>query len=388
MDQLLTTKRSLKYSLIFLKFCGGFGKTTFQNLRFFILMLNCYVIYCIPQVIYAYFTPDLDHAIQSLAYPVLFVSMIIKTTYFFINRNGILELIEEIDEENLAISSIHRQKRIEISNRTLGFTLNFIRKYIYFNTFGVVVTYIDGLINNHLIHDAEFGINMVNTNPAFWLVSTYSAFSTFCSMTTNISFNAFVALTSAGITMRIQLLKFYLTGIGKRNSEVHKYGIKIDRFDRKYIQTACKMYIDIFRLAKRSESVFGNLLFVQILASCGILCGCLFQIAGLSSSNALDLFINGVGFILVMVMELFMNIIFISQFLNESSTILLSVGASEWYNLSLKNRTQLIYLQGAIQQTLSFKCVGWLPLNFSLFTDIIQLSYKGFLGLKNLINAN
>lgn len=89
-------------------------------------------------------------------------------------------------------------------------------------------------------------------------------------------------------------------------------------------------------------------------------------------------------FVFSMVFEIFIPMKFANDLMYESEVLLEAVYSANWMALNVKIRKDFILLQEGIKRPLIIKCFNWLQLNLSVFTTIIQTSYRWYTLMRDI----
>lgn len=370
----------LNFVLKYFNAFGGFGKNIFQSIFFIVLMTSSILSTAIPEIIYVIYAPDWDNALQVLAYPLECVCVYIKIMIFFTHRNTILKLLKDIDDvpekfvTNAEGSAIMKEaKKTCIKPLTI---------YLYAVSSVMLVMYISSIPTQTYPFKMDYGVTAKWSNPWYWITWLYSCCSAIHGAVSSIMLDTLMAGMFCGICMRVQALQMYLSKIGKRNEERGREFFEL--FDKSYVNDGITEFQTLIRLTKTTEQAFSSIIFTQILFSTVVICTALYQLASVNLFHDPDKLFIYFGFINSMVCQLYIDINFANNIVHESSRLLLFVGSSDWFNLSMKNRKQLILMQTGMVSGLKIKSAGWISLNLRLFSGIIEQSYKSYICLRDI----
>lgn len=201
----------LKYVIKIIYYSGGWGENRRQKLLFFVLTFQGIILMFVTQSLTVKFAPNIDVAIQRIAYPFQYITLFIKVLWFYTHRSDIIQLILELGDIRVDIGLDEERKIME--KHSLPFIKIFNRYTIYTVTV-IPISYFFGTINHGFGSKAGSGFDIDDEGIFLWMASIYFSTVTSYGCLVGICMDVLPAGVYCCITMRLQVLQVYLRQLG------------------------------------------------------------------------------------------------------------------------------------------------------------------------------
>lgn len=262
----------LRYYLKFLRICGGHGETKYQKLLFMVCL--SYSCIGIPQLIPALRSETWIQLLQEFSVPIQFLMTFIKLSFYFKHRNTVLQLIYAIDfiPEGLVPNRI-QESIMENGSKKFVTVFKIYTRFLFVLFCFIFIAY---SLKVQFVAPVEFGIEIEQRvdNPIFWILNFYIFGSQCHGALFSISINAISCGIHCGLKMRIQVLQYYVKGIGKENG----FNVVLkEKQDKEMIKSVVTEYVNIENMVKMAEKGLNGVLMTHITFAVLIISTALFH---------------------------------------------------------------------------------------------------------------
>lgn len=318
-----------------------------------LLFFNAMVIIVIPQIYAASITTDLPSLLTKLHYPLEFTCAFIKSILFFKNRDAIRQLLIDIDQDfEFEIPSMTRAAIIQ--EQDFKFRIPF---GLYYFGGAVLPTgnYLTGLIRGEFPDKSDYGVDRQISNPIFVVLATYNWLSFFSAVMFHISLDAMVSGVFCSIEMRLKMLMEHQKKLGTYQAN-----------NFQDIRVIVIEFQKIKNFKARAEKIVNGTVLIQSLLSAVIIS------IGLVVLTKVSIFVNPIEimFVPIIVFELWTYMFYTNELTETSNSLIFAFEQSNWLELSVKNKKNLILAQEGMIQPIHVTCFKWFTLNLKLFTTV------------------
>lgn len=201
----------LKYVIKIIYYSGGWGENGRQKFLFFVLTFQGIVLMFITQSLTVKFAPNIDVAIQRIAYPFQYLTLFIKVVWFYTHRSDIIQLILELSDVRVDIGLEEETKIME--RNSLPF-LKLFRRYTIYTLIAIPISYFFGTLNHGFGSKAGSGFDIDDEGIFLWSAAFYFSSATSYGCLIGVCMDVLPAGVYCCITMRLQVLQVYLRQFG------------------------------------------------------------------------------------------------------------------------------------------------------------------------------